>query len=185
MTQYMPTGVAIGPNGDVYFVDGYGLNYVHRYDAAGNYLRSWGGTGTGNGQFRTCHGILLDTRRNPPVLLIAGRENGRLQFFDLDGTFLSPLTGFDRPCGAHLKGTDVVIPELNGRATILDNANSVITRLGTQPLAALRGNFNVDKPQWQDGIFIAPHAARWDDDGNLYVRDWNFRGRVSKLRRMR
>jgi hypothetical protein len=99
MTQYMPTGIAAGPNGDIYVVDGYGLNYVHRYDSGGNYLRSWGGTGTGNGQFRTCHGILLDTRRNPPVLLIADRENGRLQFFDLDGNFLSLLTGFDRPCG--------------------------------------------------------------------------------------
>lgn len=185
MTQYMPTGAALGPNGDLYVVDGYGLNYVHRYDAAGSYLSSFGGTGTTPGKFRTCHGILLDTRRNPPVLLIADRENLRLQFFDLNGTFLSMVTGFLRPCGAHLQGTDLVIPELGGRVTILDANNTVITRLGTQTNTALQANFNADKNQWQDGVFIAPHSARWDDDGNLYVMDWNIRGRVSKLRRLR
>jgi hypothetical protein len=60
----------------------------------------------------------------------------------------------------------------------------LINHLGDNPNVALRAQNGVDKPQWQDGVFIAPHSARWDADGNLYVMDWNFRGRVSELRRI-
>jgi hypothetical protein len=68
--------------------------------------------------------------------------------------------------------------------TILDGANKLITHLGENPNLSLRANNGVDKNQWQDGLFLAPHSARWDSDGNLYVMDWNFRGRMTKLRRI-
>jgi hypothetical protein len=77
-----------------------------------------------------------------------------------------------------------VIPELEGRVTILDKNNQVITYLGDNPNKALWASNTIDRNQWQDGLFLAPHSARWDDDGNLYVMDWNFRGRVTKLRRI-
>ena len=34
-----------------------------------------------------------------------------------------------------------------------------------------------------DGEFLSPHSVCWDQQGNLYVMDWNFLGRVTKLRR--
>ncbi len=183
--QYKPTGVAVAPNGSVYVGDGYGLSWVHQYAPNGAYVRSWGGLGTDPGKFNTPHGVLVDTRRNPPVLVIADRENGRLQIFDLDGNLIEAVNGIlRRPCGAHLQGDDLVVPDLDGRVTILDNANKLITHLGENPNASLRANNGVDKNQWQDGLFLAPHSARWDSDGNLYVMDWNFRGRMTKLRRI-
>lgn len=182
--QYHPTGVAVAPNGNIYVGDGYGLSWVHQYAPDGSYVRSWGGPGTAPGQFQTPHGVLIDTRSNPPVLVVADRENRRLQIFDLDGKLLNVVTGFRRPCGAHLQGDDLVIPELEGRVTILDKNNQVVTTLGDNPNQSLWANNNIDRPQWQDGLFLSPHSARWDDDGNLYVMDWNFRGRVTKLRRI-
>jgi hypothetical protein len=183
--QYQPTTVAVGPDGSVYVGDGYGLSWVHQYGPDGKYVRSWGGKGTDPGKFNTPHGLLIDTRRNPPVLIVADRENGRLQIFDLDGKFIEMVTGiFRRPCGAHLLGNDLVVPDLAGRVTILDGSNKLITHLGESPNMGLWANYNVDKNQWQDGYFSAPHAARWDSDGNLYVMDWNFRGRMTKLRRL-
>lgn len=77
-----------------------------------------------------------------------------------------------------------MVPELGGRVTILDGDDQVVTYLGDNPNAEQRAQNQVDRQDWQDGIFIAPHSARWDSDGNLYVMDWNFRGRVSKLRRL-
>ena len=183
-SQYQPTGVAVAPNGNIYVADGYGLSWVHQYDPAGAYVRSWGGSGTENGQFRTPHGVWIDTRAATPTVLVADRENGRLQWFDLDGTFIKALTGFRRPCGAHQLGEDLVVPDLAGRVSIVDKTDQILTHLGDNPNEALRAQNGVDKDQWQDGIFISPHSARWDSDGNLYVMDWNFRGRVSKLRRI-
>jgi hypothetical protein len=42
----------------------------------------------------------------------------------------------------------------------------------------------VQGEQWVDGLFLAPHSAAWDEQGNLYVMDWNAAGRVNKLRRV-
>ncbi len=183
--QYKPTGVAVGPNGNVYVVDGYGLSYVHQYDEKGEWVRTWGGSGNTDGKFVTPHGVWVDTRDPAnPALAVADRENGRLQWFDLDGKFIKAVSGFRRPCGVHQHGEDLVVPDLSGRVTIIDKNNQVITHLGDNPDLNLRAQNGVDRNQWQDGIFISPHSARFDADGNLYVMDWNFRGRVNKLRRV-
>jgi hypothetical protein len=183
--DYKPTGVAVEPGGNIYVCDGYGLSWVHHYDPDGAYVRSWGGAGTEPGKFNTPHGVWIDTRGPNPILLVADRENGRVQRFDLQGNLLDVLSGlFRRPCGFHQMGDDLVVPDLGGRVTLLDKNNQLITHLGDNPNEALRANNGVDHAQWQDGVFIAPHSARWDADGNLYVMDWNFRGRVSKLRRV-
>ena len=42
----------------------------------------------------------------------------------------------------------------------------------------------VGKDKWQDGVFLAPHGAAFDRNGDLYVLDWNRHGRVSRLRRV-
>jgi len=183
--EYRPTSVAIAPNGNVYVGDGYGLSWVHQYTPAGEYVRSWGGKGTAPGRMNTPHGLWVDTRKKTPVLLVCDRGNHRIQIFDLDGKLLDMVTALlKRPCGVHQLGEDLVVPDLAGRVTILDRSNKLITHLGDNPDPKLRANNAVDRNQWQDGIFLAPHAARWDDDGNLYVMDWNFRGRVSKLQRI-
>ncbi|MGC4233424.1 MAG: 6-bladed beta-propeller, partial [Niabella sp.] len=41
--EYVPTETAIGPNGDIYVADGYGKNYIIRYDSRGRYIRHFGG----------------------------------------------------------------------------------------------------------------------------------------------
>lgn len=181
--EYKPTSVALGPNGDIYVADGYGLSWIHQYDSKGEYIRSWGGKGTEPGQMRTPHGIWLDTRGSEPVLAVADRENGRLQFFTLDGKFISMATEeLRRPCHMHQRGTDLVIADLAGRVTIFDKNNKLITHLGDNPDPAKRANNKVPREQWADGEFIAPHCAHWDREGDLYVMDWVAVGRITKLK---
>ena len=51
----------VDANGDLFVVDGYSSDYVHRFDKTGKYLASFGGKGEPY-KFRTLHKIAVDTR---------------------------------------------------------------------------------------------------------------------------
>ena len=38
--------------------------------------------------------------------------------------------------------------------------------------------------QWQDGVFVHPHDACFDPEGNVFVAEWVQTGRVTKLTRL-
>lgn len=182
--QYRPTDIVVAPDGTIFVADGYGQSWVHQFDKDRRYVRSIGGRGTAPGQFQTPHGALIDTRGDQPRLVVADRENGRLQVFDLDGNLRQVVAGiFRRPCNvyAHPNGRDLVVPDLAGRVTILNEKNELVCHLGDQPDPNLRAKNGVPKEQWQDGVFLSPHGAAFDAHGSLYVLDWNRHGRVSQL----
>ena len=89
------------------------------------------------------------------------------------------------PCKVVFHGDDLVVPELQGRVTIYDRNYQVIAQLGDNPDQTQWAAYDLKPELWHDGIFIAPHGAAWDSQGNLYVEDWNRVGRVSKLERIR
>jgi DNA-binding beta-propeller fold protein YncE len=183
--EFKPTGIAVAPNGDFYVTDGYGKSFVHQYTAKGDYVRSFGGVGKEAGQLRQPHGIWIDTREKQAKVLVADRANHRLQFFDLDGKFLSMVTEDLRlPSNFHQRGTDIVVADLEGRVTILDRSNKILTHLGDNENPNLRGKNPVPPEQWNEGQFISPHCVRWDSQGNLYVAEWLSTGRITKLKRL-
>jgi DNA-binding beta-propeller fold protein YncE len=89
-----PSAVAFGPDGTLYVADGYGASRVHRFAPEGTLLGSWGSPGKGLGQFTTPHGlwVLADGR-----VLVADRENDRVQCFTATGEWLAEWTDFPRP----------------------------------------------------------------------------------------
>lgn len=180
--RYKPTGIAVGPNGDIYVVDGYGSNHVFQWDKDQTFIRKFGERGKGDGQFTTCHGITLDSRGETPLLLIADRENRRLQHFDLDGKFVAIVTtDLRRPCSMSIHGEFVAIAELAGRVTILNGKNEHVSYPGDNPNPKQHANFGVPPDQWVEGAFTAPHGISYDNDGNIIVMDWNRSGRINKL----
>ncbi len=179
--EFKPTSIAVVPNGAIFVADGYGTSWVHQFDHAGQYVRSFGGPGVMN----CCHGLLVDTRREPHTLLVADRENARLLRYDLEGELLGEIKGmFRRPCSVQEKDGYLAVPDLAGRVTILGPDDQLVAQLGDQPDASKRARNDVPRAEWQDGVFLSPHSAHWDRGGNLYVMDWNFLGRVNKLRRL-
>ena len=38
--EFVPTNIAIAPNGDFYVADGYGKSFIHQYDRDAKYIRS-------------------------------------------------------------------------------------------------------------------------------------------------
>ena len=183
--QYNPTGVAVAPGGDVYVADGYGQNWIHRFDKDQKYVASYGGRGKEDGKFTTCHGIALDRRGGKNLLLVCDRENRRLQHLDLDGKFVAVVAeNLRRPCAVSFHGDHVAIAELEGRVAILDGNNKLVAALGDNPDKGQWAKFGVDPKDWKEGIFNAPHGLSYDHQGNLYIMDWNQSGRITRMNKV-
>jgi sugar lactone lactonase YvrE len=188
--QYLPTSVAPLDDGGFLVADGYGQSWIHRYDRDKKYVKSFGGPGSELGKMHTPHGIWIDTRGPKPVLLVADRENNRIQVFDLDGKALREVKDVEhdllrRPCHMHPFGSQLAVADLAGRVTVLDSALKLVAHVGDNPDPAKRARNDVLPPEWKDGEFISPHCANWDSAGNLYVTDWVSTGRITKLARVK
>ena len=189
LKQFSPTAITVAPNGDIFLSDGYASNHIFKFDKTGKYLMHFGTKGNDLQQFNTAHGMTLDTRYEPPRLLICDRNHqpkGRLLHYSLDGEFIEEIvTGLGMPTSAAVQGDYVSVPDLHGRLVILDKSNTIIAVLGHNPDPAKRVNYNVPQDQWIEGIFSGTHGSYWDNDGNLYVQDWNVSGRIMKLVRVK
>lgn len=193
--QFIPTNVAFHPSdGSVYIADGYGSNHIHRFDKDGRYLSTFGGKGgrDQHGKFSTPHGLWVDARPGrDPQLGICDRANARLEYFTLDGAYVSTVEGLSYPAHLDTRGEVLLCPDLHARVTLFDRNNQVLTHLGFDQAWTDRvlnkggqGGFIMrTKPDtWEDGRFIHPHDACFDKDGNIYVVEWVSSGRVTKLR---
>jgi DNA-binding beta-propeller fold protein YncE len=93
-----PNDVAFGPKGEIYVSQGHGKgeSRVHKFDADGNFIKTWGGEGTGPGQFNQPHSVMTDGQGN---LHVADRSNQRIQVFDAEGNFQRETKHPGTPCG--------------------------------------------------------------------------------------
>jgi hypothetical protein len=165
-----PTDVAIASTGEMYVSDGYGNAKVHKYSKDGELLFSWGEHGSGPGQFDIVHDVWVaaDDR-----VLVADRQNHRIQIFTPDGEYLTEWTGFHQPCSVYIDdGGLVYVPELQARFSILDMEGRVVARWGGEESR---------KP----GFFIAPHCAWVDSNRDLYVGETLEGSRIQKFERIK
>ena len=186
--SYRPTNVAIAPNGDIYVGDGYGSSYINQYDQKAQFIRTFGGLGKEAGQLDCPHGLWVDTRTEPPVLVVADRSNERLQRFTLDGKHIDFILGTTKmPCHFGERKGDVLIPDLWSKVVILDSSNKVAVRLGNGDYSTQQ-DWRRAREQARDtfipGRFLCPHGACFDHEGNIFVVEWVEVGRVTKLRRV-
>lgn len=189
LAKFSPTAITVAPNGDIYLSDGYASNHIFKYDATGKYVMHFGTKGNGLKEFNTAHGMTLDTRYDPPRLLVCDRNHqpkGRLLHYSLAGEYIDEVvTGLGMPTSAAVSGDYVAVPDLHGRLVILDKSNTIMAVLGHNPDPSKRANFNIPQDQWIEGIFSGTHGSYWDAEGNLYVQDWNVAGRIMKLVRVK
>lgn len=177
------TGIAVAPNGDIYVTDGYGLDYIHRFDSAGRYLASFGGK-QAPWNFNQCHKIAIDTRFSPVRLLCTDRRHNRLVHMDLDGHVLGTFAENLRlPSALAIHGDELAVAELAGRVTVLGRDGQVLATVGQNDNAAEISTNKAPPGSWRDGVFYAPHGITYDGDGNLLVCEFNQWGRVSRLKR--
>ena len=179
--DFKPTETTVSPNGDIFIADGYGKDFIIKYDSKGNYIKHFGGRGDKNDQFESCHGIAIDTRKNnSSSLLITSRSKNEFKRFDFEGNHLETIS---LPgcwiCRPVVKGNNlffaVIITEswwnYDGMIAVLDNNNKVVSMPGGSD-PKYTGN-KLEKPLYDDKTFLNPHDVCVDNDDNLYVPQWN------------
>jgi len=158
----LPTDVVQAPSGEFFMTDGYGNARVHKFSSDLKHLKSWGEPGTAPGQFNLPHGIWVDRRGR---LLVADRENDRVQVFDQNGNLIAVWpTELIGPAFFYVDADDVVyIPEHNGGMV------SILT-LDGERLA-----------RWGDPIHRSCHGIWGDSHGDIYVVQPGEWGRVRRV----
>jgi len=157
-----PTSAAQAADGDIYVADGYGNTVVHRFDSGGRLLSTWGCPGDGPGAFTTPHAIWLDGRDR---VLVADRENNRVQLFDREGVYLESWRGFYKPLAIAEDG--------QGRIYVSDQIPRVSQ---LSPEGELIG---LARPAWN-----VPHGMACGPDDEIFVTEMapNSLTRLSPMR---
>ena len=167
-----PTGIAIGPKGDIYVCDGYGNARVHHFSPDGKLVCSWGEPGSGPGEFHLPHGISVSAEG---LVYVADRENERIQIFGSEGEHLDSWNHVQRPTDVFVDGDGLVYVsslwwrvgqnsyasgairfDLPGHISVLDSAGNLLLRW-------------ITADRCRPGGFAAPHTLCVDSHGDLYV----------------
>ena len=176
-----PTQVAVHPRtGELFVSDGYGNSSVHHFTPGGTLIKSWGAPGDGPGQFSLPHALCFV---GDDQLLVADRENFRLQLFTLDGELVTQkhlhkpqalFAGLGDDTNIYVaEGRTVPLMEaamrLGRKVTVLDRELNEVTRIGNET-----GGEMPDQ-------FISPHGMAVDGEGSIYVAEVSYTALGSRL----
>jgi DNA-binding beta-propeller fold protein YncE len=153
-----PSDIAFGSDGEIVVADGYGHGRVHVFGPHLAHRVSFGEVGTGPGEFMTAHGVWVTRDRR---IVIADRENDRLQVFDMTGALLSIWTGFKRPSD--------IWGDTEGRLYVTDGIPTLTC------LAADGTRLGRCRP-----VLNGAHGLWGDADGTLYLAE----GTPSRITRL-
>ena len=160
-------------SGALYVADGYSNARVHKYSPDGQYLFSWGESGTGEGQFNIVHNVETD---KDGWVYVADRENHRIQVFSPDGKYETQWGNLSRAAAIFIDsrgdkelvyigeyfvgiGTNDIGTDLGPRVTIMDTKGKLLGRAGHEAYG--------DEP----GRFYSPHGIAVDTRGDIYVAE--------------
>jgi hypothetical protein len=180
-----PTDMAITEEGDVFVSDGYGNARVAHFRGDGTFVKAWGTRGSQPGQFSLVHSIVADQRGR---VLVADRNNARIQVFDRHGRFITQWTNLIVPWGMWVTPEGEIWVCGSSLAAWRDDQFALATPPHDQLLVRLDADGRVlqlwavplgDKPGQLDWV----HGIAADARGNLYCADYHGQ-RIQKFRRV-
>ena len=119
-----PTGIAVDEQDSIYVLN-YGKSELMKFTAQGEYVATFGGEGSGNGEFQSPYGLFY----RAGFLFVGDRNNNRVQKLDSQGNWILTIgtqgTGegqFQEPSGVVVdsKGMIYVADWKNDRVQIFD-----------------------------------------------------------------
>lgn len=154
-----PADAAVDAQGRIWIVDGYGNARLHLFDLDGRHLESFGAPGHGPAEFSTPHGIWIDRQGR---VLVADRENHRVQVLDGEGRFLAEWRDLYKPMD--------IWEDADGGILVTDQ----ISRLSRYaPDGTLMGRCRA--------AIIYAHGVCGDAEGSIYLAELPPIDRIAKL----
>jgi DNA-binding beta-propeller fold protein YncE len=176
-----PTDAAISPTtGEIFVSDGYGNSRVHRFDAQGKHILSWGEPGTDPGEFSLPHNLALFGEDR---VIVCDRENHRVQVFTLEGEFVTTWHAHKAVavCAGRGPDTNLYVAEqgpppvqhgvrnLGHKIQIYDRDGQRVTKFGAPLPGEAPNQFN-----WL-------HSVAVDSRGDVYAAEVSYVEVGSKL----
>ena len=167
---YTPNDVLVAPDGSIFVGEGHSSaegtpNRVHKFDADGNHLLSFGEWGMGPGQFRQPHGLAMDSKGR---LFVADRGNDRIQIFDQEGNLIDIWYQFSRNSGIFIDEHDVLYAA-DSESGSVNPGHGVWTR-GIRVGSAITGEveFLIPDPQPDCRGTCTAEGVVADANGNIF-----------------
>ena len=172
-----PTDVITTPAGDIFVSDGHNGSDVRppagatgrilKFSVDGRFLKQWGRIGNAPGEFRTPHGLALDSKGR---LFVADRGNNRIQIFDQEGNYIESYYQFGRVSGLFITPGDALyaIDSESGDENHPGWRQGIRIGQATADVvtAFIPPHVSKDKPSG-----VAGEAVAVDDQGNVYVAE--------------
>jgi len=176
--EYRPAWTLHLPNGDFFVLDGYGKDYILRYNRAGKLLDYFGGPEGGIAHWGP-HGGVIDTRGpGAPELVIAMSDQQTIKRLTLEGKLVEeiPLPG-SNPRMIQIVGEHMFVPHLadnwpkdresKGYISVLDRDFKIVSNIGGTAPHYVNGK--LQPMSQQGGFFRHPHDLVVAADGAIYV----------------
>ena len=162
--------------GNIYVADGYGTNNrIAKFTKDGNFVKTWGSTGSGQGQFNQIRGIASDAAGN---VYVADAGNKRIQVFDGQGTFKSQITNVGTPGDLRFGRFDVSL------LVELQRSGQRERRRDLQSAARRAGGWQVRQAGKMPKEFGMVNAIDCRTENDLWVAEvWNWRAQKVTLKR--
>jgi DNA-binding beta-propeller fold protein YncE len=171
-----PSDVAWDRAGNIYVADGFGSNNrIAKFTKDGNFVKTWGQTGSGQGQFNQIRGLVADAAGN---LYAADAGNKRIQIFDGEGTFKSEIKGVGTPQALCITqgGTQFLFSSNSNDSESMDNGEIYKLQLNGQVVGKFGKAGRLAKE------FGMTNALDCRTDTNLWVGEvWNWRAQKVTL----
>jgi 6-bladed beta-propeller protein len=172
-----PSDVTWDRAGNIYVADGFGANSrIAKFNKDGDFVKSWGQTGSGPGQFNGIRGIASDAAGN---LYVADAGNKRIQVFDAEGTFKSQIANIGTPQAICVSGgaTQYLYSSNSNDPESMDNGEIFKIRLNGQVV----GKFGKAGKLAKEFGMVNAIDCRTESD--LWVGEiWNWRAQKITLR---
>jgi len=109
------------------FVSDFDNDRIQKFSNTGTFIRKWGSTGTGNGQFNHPQGVAVDSSGN--VFVVDG-NNDRIQKFSNTGTFIRKW-GSTGTGNGQFNSPDGIAVDKSGNVYVSDSGNNRIQKFSS------------------------------------------------------